>query len=176
MRPFVPLVGLAVFVACSSSSTNGSSGGPTARFTLASADPPPFLDVPFPTDAYLSAGKVAIPGIERLFTMNADFLNRELATMNGFSRIAAALFYVDDLGAPPDANGNTASATIDPATLPHAEGDCTADASAVFLLDLAATDPAKARVACRAAFHDDRDRTEAARPVIAVGSARGVLL
>src|SRR5262249_19785627 len=137
MRILTPIFAFAVAAACSSSS-GGPTGGPTARFALHGTEPPPFLDVPFPTDAYLSGRKVHVPGTERLFKLNADFLNGELATMNGFSRIAPAVFYVDDLGAPAGEDGEPAAATIDRATLPKSEADCAADASAVFLLDLAA--------------------------------------
>jgi hypothetical protein len=39
-----------------------------------------------------------------------------------------------------------------------------------------ATDPAKARVPCRAYFQDDRDIGSEGRPVVAVGPARGIVL
>jgi dienelactone hydrolase len=175
-RAVVSLVVLGVLgVACSSSKT-GASGDVTARFVLADAAPP-FLDVPFPSDAYLAGGKIVdpLPGLERLFTLNSQFLSHELGKTNGFSRIAMSLFYVDDAAAPRDDNGDVAPATLDPASLPTSEVDCGTDAASVFLLDMAATDPAKARVACRATFHDDR-ALAASRPLLAVGPARGVLL
>ena len=167
---------LAVGAACSSSKSI-ASGGVVARFTLPSDGLPPFLDVPFPSDAYLASGKIAdpLPGLERSFALNANYLSHELGKANGFSRTALSLFYVDDTAAPRDDNGDPSPATLDAASLPRTESDCTADGSSVFLLDLAATDAAKVRVPCRAAFHDDRT-IATSRPVLGVGPARGILL
>ncbi len=164
----------ALGAACSSTKT--TPPGVVARFSLV-ADMPPFLDVPFPSDAYLTGGKIAdpLPGLDKWFTSNAPFLSHELGKANGFSRVALSLFVIDDLAAGSDDNGDPMPATLDAATLPKTEADCVADGSAVFFLDLAAADPAKTRVPCRAAFHDDRARATS-RPVLAVGPARGVLL
>src|ERR1700733_1807946 len=74
----------------SCSSATPAPSAPVARFTLATDAPPPFLDVPFPTDAYLANGKIVdpLPGIERTFQSNASYLTHELAKLNGFSRHA----------------------------------------------------------------------------------------
>ena len=133
------------------------------------------MDVPFPSDVYLANGKIgAVPGVDAVFTQGAEYLTHELSKLDGFSRAALAIFYVDDPSAPLDDNGNIAAAAIDPATLPVNEAACVADGSSVFLVDLAATDPASARVACRAEIH-----TETAgkgRALVAVGPAQGLLL
>ena len=149
-----------------------------ARFKLPSDGMPRFLDVPFPADVFLQDGHIAeaIPGFSDFVQANDIYISHELARLDGFSRIAHAFFAIDDLGAPKDDDGNVAPATIDPASLPARETDCTSDTSSVFLVDLAATDPAKARVPCRAEYHDDRRYGSTTRPLLAVGPARGVVL
>lgn len=135
--------------------------------------------VPFPTDAYLDAtGHVMnpIPGFDDVITQNGNLIERELAEMDGFSRITHALFWVDDSSLPLDDNGNVQSANIDENSLPFDEAACTSDQSSVYLLDLQATDPASARVPCRAHFQDDRDIGSESHPVVAVGPARGIVL
>ena len=179
----VLVLGLAPAVlagACSSKSSAGSgAGGSVVRFSVpAGTAMPRFLDVPFPSDLYLQNGKIVdpVPGFDAVFKQNSQFLTHELAKLDGFSRIALSLFYVDDTTKPVDADGNPAVAAVDPTTLPVTEADCTADSSAVFLIDLAATDPASARVLCRAAYHDDTSHYSKTRPVLAVGPARGIVL
>ena len=177
-RPF------AFFFACAAigsahGCSSSPSGGVVARFDLDASALPAFLHVPFPTDAYLDAtGHVMdpIPGFDDVVTQNGELIERELHELDGFSRITHALFWVDDTSLPPDDDGNVQPATIDESSLPYDETACTSDASSVFLLDLEATDPSAARVPCRAHFHDDRDIGSEARPVIAVGPARGVVL
>jgi hypothetical protein len=151
--------------------------GPVARFALGPGAAPDFLDVPFPSDVYLSGGRYVspIPGFDKVVRSNASFLTHELGKLNGFSRIAMALFYVDAPAEPKDDEGEVAAAQVDPASLPADEAACVADTSAVFLVDLEATDPAKARVKCRAAFHP-RATTSKTRATLGVGPARGVLL
>jgi dienelactone hydrolase len=149
--------------------------GPTARLSLIS-DLPDFMDVPFPSDVYRgSTGRViSIPGIDRVFAKNAPILQQELATMDGFSRIAPAMFFVDDLGVP-NVDGEPAAATLDEALLPKNEDACQKDDAAVFFIDLEADGPNNARLPCRALFRDDRTKGTT-RPVLAVGAARGVIL
>jgi hypothetical protein len=168
--------------ACSSSSSGGgapsSSSASFARFSLAAnaTTPPNFLDVPFPSDIYLDATGhvVAVPGVDALLTQGSKYLTNEMPQLDGFSRIALALFYVDDPTAALDMNGNIGSAILDPASLPTDETGCVDDSSAVFVIDLQATDPTKARMPCRAQFHTDA--SPKARPLLAVGPARGVPL
>jgi dienelactone hydrolase len=160
----------------SSSSPQGASPGVVARFDVTTNPIPNFLDVPFPSDVYLQGGQVqTIPGMDAVVKENSNFLNHELAKMNGFSRLAMAFFYVDDTAAPLDDNGNVAFAKVDPTTFPADEAGCSADASAMFLLDLDATDPTQARVACRSMLHVDYINAKA-RPLAAVGPAQGVVL
>jgi dienelactone hydrolase len=106
---------------------------------------------------------------------NSNFLTHEIAKMDGFSRVALALFYVDDTTAPQTPDGLPRFAKIDPKTLPDSESACLADTSSAFLVDLAATDPTKARVPCRALFHQDV-RSPSSRTLVAIGPARGVVL
>jgi hypothetical protein len=146
---------------------------PTARFHLTTSALPNFLDVPFPSDLYLAAsGKIVnpIPGMSAIVKNNSQFLTTELATLNGFSRVAFSFFLVDD----PGESGGVA--TLDAASLPVDEAACVSDASSVFLVDLSATGSA-ARIPCRAAFHDDRPFSMTGYPpMLAVGPGRGVVL
>jgi hypothetical protein len=171
------------FVAgCGSSKSGGSAQTtptvPTARFTLSGDTPPNYLDVPFPSDAYLANGKIVdpLPGLDALIRINTQFFTHELGKMNGFSRTGLASFYVDDFSQPLDDGGDPVYAQIDPASLPANEDACMADASSVFLVDLAASDPSKARLPCRALIHDDTLRLSKTRPVLSAGPARGVVL
>lgn len=165
------------FGACSASAPPGRVAGPTARFELAGDAPPNYLDVPFPTDAYLSNGKViTIPGMEALVPHGIDRITRELARLDGFGRSSFALFYVDDPRKPTTDSGEVAWADVDPASLPLDESACVADSSSVFLIDLAPSDPAKSRVRCRGRIHDDTLRSSQSRPVVAVGPGLGIVL
>jgi hypothetical protein len=165
---------------CSSSSGGAgpASSAPTARFKLSGNTLPDLLDVPFPTDAYLVNGKIVdpLPGASALIPRNTSFITHELGKTNGFGRASFSLFYVDAApGQEADASGGPAFVAIDPASLPASESACTADTSSVFVLDLAATDPAKARIRCRAAIHDD-SASSGAQPVLGVGPSLGVVL
>ncbi len=168
-----------VFSACGTDTGAGSATAPiSARFEVPSDGTLPLLlDVPFPSDLYLANGKYAdvIPGFGRLVKQSPQYLAHELAKQNGYSRIALASFYIDDNTVPPDDNGDALSAAIDPASLPRTEADCVADGSSVFLIDLAATDPAAARMPCRAAFHPKTGLSKI-HPSLAVGPARGKVL
>jgi len=133
-----------------------------------------FLEIPYPSDAYLQNGKIAPPNLANVVHASADFLAHEIAKMNGFSRVAFSNFYVDDPNAPPLDDGSVAPAKIDTSTLPQNENDCTKDSSSVFLLDLEATDGASARLPCRASVSSwDLSKT---RPTLGVGPARGLVL
>ena len=130
----VPSTGLAAALAlvvalgggaggCGSSSSSGS--GPVARFDLSSNPVPRLLDVPFPSDVYLAQGKVGdVPGADAFAPQNSQFITHELSKMDGFSRTALALFYVDDPAQPPGDDGRPGPAAIDPATLPGDEAAC----------------------------------------------------
>jgi dienelactone hydrolase len=173
------LVALVAGVACHSSSGKGGSSSPTgvvARFDLTTNPTPNFLDVPFPSDIYLQNGQVmTIPGVDAIVTQNSQFITHELAKMDGFSRTALAMFYVDDYSAPVDENDNVGSAMLDPTTFPADEAACVADTSSMFLIDLDATDKAKSRVLCRAMVHQDYINPQS-RELAVVGPARGVVL
>jgi len=151
---------------------------PVARFQLQGDAPPNFLAVPFPSDVYLQNQNVIdpIPGVDSVIGLNATFVTHELAKMNGFSRIAMAIFYVDDPTQPADPALGFPTAMIDPKSLPADEVSCAADGSSVFLLDLSQTDPTLARIPCRASFHADDPGASTTRPLLAVGPARGIVL
>ena len=174
----VPSVVVAVG-ACSSTSgsTPAATAGPVARFAFTDGATPDFMEVPFPSDVYRNQATghlVEIPSMKNVFKVGSEFLSHELPRMDGFSRIAMSLFFVDDPTAPTNEEGEIGAAAIDPKSLPFDEKACVADGSAVFVIDLAATDPAKARIPCRAAFH--HDRSVKVRPLVAVGPARGIVL
>ncbi len=157
--------------------TDAGGNPPVARFVLgAGTTPSNFLDVPFPSDAYLSGGNVmsAIPGLENTIPNDTSFINYGLSKLNGFSRLALAIFAVDSGPYAGDEAGTATSALIDPTTLPVAETDCQKATSSVYLVDLAsgATTPI---LPCRAAFHDDQPKAQTT-PVIALGPPRGYLL
>ncbi|CAN5196566.1 hypothetical protein BH09MYX1_BH09MYX1_09220 [soil metagenome] len=133
-----------------------------------------FMGIPFPSDAYLQNGKVTIPAMEGVVKQNSSFLAHSLAQMDGYSRTANSLFFVDDLAKPLDDDGIRPTALIDAASLPASEAQCMADGSSVFLVDLEATDASKARIPCRAAFRTPRGTKT--RPVLGVGPGRGIVL
>ena len=171
---------LAISAACGSSSSGSSptttpATGPVVRFDLTTSPTPAFMAVPFPSDIYLSGGKVVVPAMDGVVKENSQFISTELAKMDGFSRVALADFYVDDTAAGLDVNGNPVFAKLDPATFPVDEAACVADTSSIFLIDLAATDPAKARIACRGEYHEDYS-SPSSRTNAAVGPGRGVVL
>ena len=172
-----PMLSGAATGACSSTPSSPGASGPVARFTIGASDAlPAFMDVPFPSDAYRDASGhlVAPPAIDKVFKQSSQFLTSEMPHMDGFSRAALAMFYVDDLSAPTDDDGNASGADIDRATLPADEKSCMADASSVFLVDLDTQDPAAARLPCRALFHTNTNKKNA--PLVAVGPGRGFLL
>jgi hypothetical protein len=175
--PRLPLL-LAISAACGSSSSGSSTPpatGPVVRFDLTTSPTPAFMAVPFPSDIYLQNGKVSVPGMSGVVKENSQFITTELAKMDGFSRVALADFYVDDTAAGLDENGNPIFAKLDPTTFPTDEAACVADTSAIFLLDLAVTDPTKARVACRGEYHQDYS-SPSSRTNAAVGPGRGIVL
>lgn len=152
--------------------------GPTARFRLATdGSPPAVLDVPFPSDVYLRDGRWMnpLPSLPRVVKAGASYASASISKTNGFSRIAESIFYLDDPSAPRTDDDEAGTVDLDPATLPATEADCAGDKSSVYLVDLDEADPAKARVGCRAAFHDDRV-TSQTRPMLGVGPGRGLVL
>ncbi len=157
-----------VFLACSSTPTTAQA--PTVRF-VTSAAVPAFMDVPFPSDAYLVNGHVgAIPGMDQIIPENSSMLLHALAVHDGFSRSAYTAFYVDDPSAPPADDGSVAAALIDTTTLPLDETKCGSPESSVLLVDL----DAGKLVPCRAAYHvAPLGHT---RPVLGIAPARGVVL
>ncbi len=171
---------VALSAACGSSSSSGgpspaAATGPIVRFDLTTSPTPAFMSVPFPSDVYLQGGKVVVPHMDAVVKENSQFVSHELAKMDGFSRVALSAFYVDDTSQPVDANGNPVYAKLDPTTFPADEAACMADTSSVFLLDLEATDPTKARVACQGMYHRDVN-SPSSRTLAAVGPARGIVL
>jgi hypothetical protein len=171
------LSGLASGACSSSSSTSPAASGPVARFASGAGDAlPAFMDVPFPSDVYRDASGhlVAPPGVDKVFKQSSQFLTSEMPHMDGFSRAALSMFYIDDLSAPTDDDGNPTGADIDRASLPDSEKACVSDASSVFLVDLEAADAASARLPCRALFHTNTNKKNA--PLVAVGPGRGFLL
>lgn len=166
-------LGLAVVGASCGSSSAPATPGPVARFKLSAN--PALLDVPFPSDVYLSNGAIVeVPGMDRVVARNGQFITHELSKQNGFARTGMALFLVDDESKPKTDDGEVAWADLDATSLPKNEDACVADASSVFLIDLEADAP-KARVRCRARLHDDTSRSNT-RPTLAVGPGLGIVL
>ena len=108
--------------ACSSNPPPAT--GPVARF-VAGAGIPNFMDVPFPSDAYLVNGRVgAIPGMDAVVKQNSAMLTHALAVHDGFGRTTFSGFYIDDPSAPQNDDGTVAAAQIDTSTLPQSESAC----------------------------------------------------
>jgi hypothetical protein len=154
---------------------SGVDAGPmtaVARFKFTAGTVPNFLDVPYPSDIYLSKGAIVdpIPGVDQVVTVNSKFLTHELAKADGFSRVAMSMLYIDGVQA------DAGMPAVDPASLPLDEKACVAATSSVFLVDLAASGAA-AFIPCRVEFHDDRSFGSGGfAPVLAVGPGRGVVL
>jgi dienelactone hydrolase len=148
-----------------------------ARFRLGTDALPGFLDVPFPSDAYMTNGHFvrSFPGMERTFKSNSAFLASQLELTSGWSRIAPALFAIEDFSLPRPDSGEPAGTGVNLETLPVDEDACQSDASSVYLIDLEASDLASARVPCRASVLDERD-LESGRFLVAIGPARGFVL
>ena len=179
-----PLAILLLAVVGASACSDDSGPDPAAsvksvdvRFSVGTDAVPGFLDVPFPSDAYLKDGHFisTFPGIERTFKNNSDVLGTQLGLLNGWSRIAPALFAVEDFALPKNDSGEVPGTGVDRQSLPADEDACKADGSSVFLVDLEAADAAAARVPCRASILDERD-LESSRFLVAVGPARGFVL
>lgn len=186
MRHFAPALAFLVTVAATTFACDDlpevvlptkPPGAVTMRFSPGDGATPNFLDVPFPSDAYLAAGKFGdIPGIDQTFKQASDVLVAQLKRVNGWSRIAPAIFLVDDTRKPKNSDtGEAAGAALDRASLPFDEDACMADTSAVFVVDLEATDASKARIPCRAVLLDERD-ADSGRVYLGVGPARGIVL
>ena len=159
-----------LFFACSSTPPAPATQAPTVRF-VTSAAVPNFMDVPFPSDAYLQNGKIGtIPGLDAIITENASMLQHALSVHDGFSRAAFTLFYVDDPSAPANDDGSVAAAQIDTSTLPKDEASCATPTSSVFLVDLAAGK----LLPCRARYHVAP--TGHTRPTLGIAPARGLPL
>src|SRR4051812_26970797 len=170
MRRLSTVTALFTAFACSCSDPAPPPARFIARFEL-SGTPPRFLDIPFPSDAYLEAdGTIvdAIPGLDAYVTANAEAVEAALATQRGFGTNQGAVFRVDE----PGRAGGPGPAPIDAASLPADAAASLSHGSSVILLDL----DAKKRVPCRVGIHDDRDRGSNSPPVVAVLPARGTIL
>ena len=168
------ILAVSVGGACSSSNVVPPTGGPTVRFVSSNASPS-FMDVPFPSDAYLVNGHIGtIPGMDAVVTQNSSMLEHALSVHDGFGRTTFADFYIDDPSEPPNDDGSVAAAKIETATLPQDEASTTGDHSSVYLVQLDQPDIFKARIPCRAAYHVAP--LAKTRPVLGVGPARGVVL
>jgi hypothetical protein len=165
--PIVIATALLAAFACSCADPAPPPSRFVARFEL-SGTPPRFLDIPFPSDAYLEAdGTIvdSIPGLDAYVTSNAELIEAALATQRGFGIDQGAVFRVDEAG-------GSSPAPIDAASLPEDAAASLSDGSSVILLDL----DARRRVPCRVGIHDDRDRGSSSPPVVAVLPARGTVL
>ncbi len=180
----VPLLSLLAVALAVTACSDDSGPDPAAsvksvdvRFTVGADAIPGFLDVPFPSDAYLKDGHFVrtFPGLERTFKNNSDVLATQLSLVNGWSRIAPSLFVIEDFALPKNDSGEAPGTAVDRQSLPADEDACKADGSSVFLIDLEAADPAAARVPCRASILDERE-LDSSRYLVAIGPARGFVL
>ena len=178
------VLGALALVSCSGGAADpGGSGGaagqtgsggarghlaPTVRFDPGTGAVPRFLDVPFPSDAYLEADGTlvdAIPGLADYFTSNADGLSQMLAGQRGFSLTGGAFFRLDW----PDPDHQP---TPDATSFPKDEAASIASDAPAFLVDLDGASGPEI-VPSRLLFHDGGG----VRPsVLAVLPARGVVL
>lgn len=156
-------------LACSSKDDGGTepTAGFSARFELPASGKLSFLEVPFPSDLYLSAeGAIVVDqaGMERLVPLpvGATYLNDALARTRGFGVYGGAIFELT--GAAPDTS-----------KLPRGvPGDCTTKDSAAYVVDL---DAGKV-LECQAHWSDDslNNARMETTPVMVVSTARGVVL
>jgi dienelactone hydrolase len=179
MRSFAALAALALALsACSSDPVTPPPAPPeiVARFDLGTAKLPLFLDVPYPSDAYLEADGAHVaelPGLDAYLTSNSAVIDAALAQNRGFGVNSGAFFRIDRR----KGDGSAEDApVVGASSLPADEDACSAEDSPVLLVDLDAPDAASARVPCRVAFHDDRPSGSERPPVLAVLPARGVVL
>ncbi|HEY1960426.1 MAG TPA: hypothetical protein VGH28_32670 [Polyangiaceae bacterium] len=167
--PFRRSILVLACLACSSN-PQPAAQNPTVRFVTTAAVPN-FMDVPFPSDVYLQNGHIGnIPGLDAVLTQNSDMLEHALSVHDGFGRSTFSEIYVDDPSAPLNDDGSPGAAQVDPTSLPGSEDACTKDDSSVYLIDLAT----KTRLPCRARYHVSP--TGHARPTLAIGPARGLVL
>jgi hypothetical protein len=168
MRRFTWILA-ASLTACSGGSTpSPPAPGPVARFELGAGALPRFLDVPYPSDAYLDPDGTLVdtlPGLDAYLTQNAAAIEGTLASQRGFGLNGGVFFRVDG---PAGAD----APSIDEGSLPADEAASVAGDASVMLIDL----DAAARVPCRIRFHDDRPQGSNSPPVLAVLPARGVVL
>lgn len=126
----------------------------TVRFDFVEGALPKPLDVPWPTDLYLSADGTVDDGLTdwanvRLGRAQVAFAG--IGQLDGFGRTAGAIFLLDgDVG-------------IDRTTVPASAASCSSDGAPVALVDLEATDASAARVPCVARW-DARASTLAIVP------------
>jgi dienelactone hydrolase len=90
-------------------------------FAPGTSGPPPYGDVPFPSDLYRDAdGYVVgqVQGLERVVAQNAQVLQGALGEMNGFGRATATAFYTSGEidGASLDAEGAVLLVDVDAAS------------------------------------------------------------
>lgn len=105
----------------------GGDEGPRVPFAPAASGATPFGDVPWPSDLYLSNGRVGeVPGLERVAS-KTESLQEGLSALDGFGRSTGALFFPGT------------DVVIDPATLPHDLAEASDPSASVFLVDV---DPA----------------------------------
>lgn len=121
----------------------GETRGTAITFTLPATGLPRPLDVPWPSDAFLSdADGTIADGLDwsRVDLGDATAGLAGYGTLDGFSRHGGALFHIEG------------EAAIDEASLPERGADCAATDSPVAVLDVGGATPE--RLPCYAGFHD----------------------
>lgn len=179
-RRLVPAIGAITAAVTAAASCSEERVAPVpgpaseVRFEVPAAGLPLFLDVPFPSDAYLDPdGTVTndIPGLEAFVPSSSGTLEVALGRLNGFGLTSGALFRVDSR-TETDESGAPAAAAVDAGSLPEGPEGCLTPTSSVLLVAL----DTGALLPCRAAYQDDRPNGSLSRPVLAVLPARGVVL
>src|SRR5262249_46003167 len=112
-------IGIALFcAACSHDSLPGATAGAEAHFAIDGAIPS-FLEVPFPTDAYVEAdGSLvdSIPGLDHYIVQNASSLEAALGRMRGFGLHTGGFFRIDRIDG--TGQGDPEPASVDAESLP----------------------------------------------------------
>ncbi len=92
-------------------------------FAAASSDPPPFGDIPWPSDLYLGAdGRIAdVPNLQRVSSAN-EAIQAGLSSLDGFGRASGGLFFLPDV--------------LDDASLPRDYVGATDPAAPIFFIDV----------------------------------------
>ena len=166
------VLGVGLQGACSDDTQVVPTAQPVVHFELDGEVLPSFLDVPFPSDAYLEADGTIVDdlaGLEAYIPTASETVAAALGQLPGFGRTSGVMFRIDSAD-------TSEPAIVDPDSLPSSPTECASESSSVLLVDLGASDESSVLVPCRASYQDDRSLGSPTRPTLVVLPARGTVL